>query len=62
MDSGGQSVMITLIQLMLMLLVDSWDIQTTITITVYPCMLNLRLIQIKCHICLELALLHNQSG
>ena len=43
MDSGGQSVMMALIQLMLMLLVDNWDIQTTITIIIFPCMsLNYR--------------------
>ena len=38
MDSGGRSVMMALIQLMLMLLVDNWDIQTTITIIIFPCM------------------------
>ena len=50
MDSGGQFVMMALIRLMLMLLVDSWDIQATITITVYPCMpLNYRLTITLCY-------------
>ena len=38
MDSGGQFVMITLVQLMLMLLVNNWDIQAIITMIIFPCM------------------------
>ena len=39
MDSGGQFAMMALVQLMLMLPVDNWDIQATITIVIFPCML-----------------------
>ena len=42
MDSGGQSVMIALVQLMLMLLVDNWDIQTTITMIDFPCTVEIK--------------------